>query len=155
VTSLKRRPPQGKYIEHRARVRVRFHEVDTLQIVWHGHYLTYFEDARVELGRAHGINYSDIRNAGLAAPIVHVSCDFLASARFDEELEVVARLYERESAKIEFYYEVWRPAPPTLLATGHTVQAFAAPDGTLLLTLPQFMRDFYARCRDKMQEGHE
>jgi acyl-CoA thioester hydrolase len=135
-------------------VRVRFQEVDTLQIVWHGHYLTYFEDARVALGRQYGIHYTDIRGAGLAAPLTHVSCDFLASARFDEELEVVARLYERESAKLEFAYEVWRPDPPTLLAVGRTVQAFADAEGRLLLTLPQFLRDFYTQWRESMH-GHE
>jgi len=154
MVARRHRAPQGRYLEHRTRVRVRFQEVDTLEIVWHGHYLAYFEDARVAFGRAYGINYTDLRAASLAAPVVHVECDFLAPARFDEELEVVARLYERESAKIEFHCEVWRPTPPTLLAAGQTVQAFADFGGNLLLTLPQFMRDFYARWRDRMQESH-
>jgi len=149
------RPPQGRYLEHRTRVRVRFQEVDTLEIVWHGHYLTYLEDARVALGRAYGINYTDIRSAGLAAPVVHVSCDFFAPARFDEEIEIAARLYERESAKLEFYYEVRRPADSTLLATGRSIQAFSEFDGTLLLTLPDFMRGFYQRWHHAMQECDE
>jgi len=151
----RRRPPPGRYLEHRTRVRVRFREVDSLRVVWHGHYLTYFGDARVALGRKYGIHYDDIGNAGLSAPIVHVSCDFLAPAGFDEELEISARLYERESAKIEFYYEVRRVADSALLVVGRTVQAFADHEGDLLLTLPQFMRDFYERRRDDMQEDDE
>ena len=151
----KHQPPKGRHIEHRTSLRVRFQEVDTLQVVWHGHYLTYFEQARVELGRRYGIHYCDIRNAGLVAPIVHVSCDFLAPAHFDEEIEVVARLYERESAKMEFYYEVRSLETQALLATGRTVQVFADPQGDLLLTMPPFMLDFYGRWRDRMRESNE
>ncbi len=81
MASRRHRPPKGRHLESRTRVRVRFSEVDTLQIVWHGHYLEYFEDARVELGRRHGINYTDIRAAGLTAPVVHVACDFYARWR--------------------------------------------------------------------------
>ena len=150
MTPRRNRAPQGRYLECRTSVRVRFQEVDALGIVWHGHYLTYFEDARVALGREYGINYTDIREAGVAAPLVHVSCDFLAPARFDDELEVVARLYERESAKLDFCFEVRRPADGVLLATGRSVQAFAEFDGSLLLTVPQFVRDFYARWRGQM-----
>ena len=155
MNSRRSKPPEGRYLECRTRVRVRFQEVDTLEIVWHGHYLTYFEDGRVALGHRYGIHYTDIRGAGLAAPIVHIACDFLAPARFDDELEVAARLYERESAKLEFYYEVRRAADAALLATGRSVQAFAEPDGTLILTQPQFLRDFYDRWRDSMQGSDE
>ena len=145
------RKPKGRYLEHRASVRVRFQEVDSLQIVWHGHYLTYFEEARMAFGRRYGIAYDDIRRAGLTAPVAHLSCDYLLPARFDEELCVTARLYARDSAKIEFYYEVSRASDGALLATGETIQAFADPGGALLLTMPEFMREFYRRSEGEMR----
>jgi acyl-CoA thioester hydrolase len=129
--------------------------VDSLQIVWHGHYLTYFEEARMAFGRKYGITYDDIRQAGIQTPVVHVSCDYLLPARFDDALEVTARLYTRESAKIEIYYEVRRPADGALLATGQTIQAFADPEGQLLLTTPEFMRDFYKRWEGCTQVDDE
>ena len=49
-------PPPLRAITKR---RVRFEEVDPLGIVWHGRYPSYFEDARVELGRKYGIDYMD------------------------------------------------------------------------------------------------
>jgi len=137
--------PAGSYIEHRTTVRVRFCEVDSLQVVWHGHYLKYFEDAREALGRRFGISYADIRDAGLIAPLVHASCEYLAPARAGDELDIVARLFLRDSAKIEFFYEVRRPADSALLAVGRTVQVFTDVRGELLLTLPQFMESFYRR----------
>jgi acyl-CoA thioester hydrolase len=154
VTPRRCSPPAGRYLENRTAVRVRFQEIDTLQIVWHGHYLSYFEDARVAFGRRYGINYDDIGAAGLAAPIVKLSCDFFSPARFDDELEVVARLYERESAKIEFYYEVYRRGEPEPIAAGSTIQVFADANGDMLLTMPQFMREFYDKWERAMAVEH-
>ena len=38
-------------------VEIRFNEVDSMGVVWHGHYATYFEDAREEFGRKYGLEY--------------------------------------------------------------------------------------------------
>ena len=43
-------------------IRVRFNETDPLGIVWHGYYITYFEDGREAFGRLHGISYLDVQN---------------------------------------------------------------------------------------------
>jgi len=146
--------PEGRYLEHRASATVRFQEVDSLGIVWHGHYLGYFEDARVAFGRQYGIDYPDLLQAGISAPIVHVSCDFLSPACYGEQLEVVARLFERDIAKLEFYYEISRPADTTVLAIGQTIQAFVDLQGCLILVLPEFMRRFYHRWENSMVENH-
>lgn len=150
MTSRRCPRPKGGYIEERVGVRVRFQEIDTLEIVWHGHYLSYFEDARVAFGRRYGINYTDIRAAGLAAPIVRVTCDYFSPARFDDDLEVMARLYQSDSAKLEFYYEVSRRRDGVTLAAGHTVQVFADMAGDMMLTMPDFLREFYRRQAGSM-----
>lgn len=147
------RRPKGRYLEHRTRLRTRFHEVDTLDIVWHGHYIAYFEAGRAALGREYGIGYEDFRAAEIAAPVTHASCDYLRPARMDEELEVVTRLYHREQAIVELYFEIFRVEDNTLLATGLTRQAFADANGELRLTLPQLMIDFYKRVEDRMVDG--
>jgi len=144
------RKPQGAYLEERTRVRVRFQEVDSLRIVWHGHYLTYFEEARIALGRKFGINYTDFVVAGLLTPVVHVSCDYVRPAGFLDELEVVGRIYKQEAAKLHYYFEVHRPSDQVLLATGQTIHAFTRLDGSLCLTLPDPMRQWYRTWDAKM-----
>ena len=146
-----RNKPRGSYLEHHATVHVRFQEVDSLRIVWHGHYLTYFEEARVALGKKYGIGYTDFVNAGLLAPVIHASSDYVRPASFGDELKVFGRIYKQESSKIQYYFEVHRPKDTTLLATGQTVHALTDLDGNLCLTLPQFMREFYARWESDMQ----
>ncbi len=143
---------RGRCLEHRTKVRVRFHEVDGLHVVWHGHYLVYFEDARVAFGKRYGIDYQDIFNAGLMTPVVEVSCHYLQPASYNDELEVVARMFDCESAKIVFGFEVIRSSDGTLLATGTSVQAFMNLDRELLITQPQFMQAFYEKWRNEMVE---
>lgn len=43
---------------------VRFHEVDLLNVMWHGHYLKLFEDGREDFGRIHGLSYMDVFSHG-------------------------------------------------------------------------------------------
>ncbi len=154
MTRWRRGRPKGRYLERSINLRVRFNEVDSLRIVWHGHFLKYFEDGRGALGRQYGISYLDLLDAGLLVPIVSASCQYYQPARYGDELTVTARLYEQESAKIFFYYEVNRSEDGVLLAAGRTVQAFLDMDGNLLITLPDFMRAFYARWQDEMLVSH-
>lgn len=137
-------------------VRVRFQEVDVLQVVWHGHYLSYLEDARMDFGRAYGISYNDMRAAGVAAPIVSLACDYLLPARFDDSLQIVTRLCRRETPKLEFHFEISRESDGVLLLVAQTTQALTdAADGSLLLTMPPFLRDFYARWDGSMRSSDE
>jgi acyl-CoA thioester hydrolase len=52
---------------------VRFSEVDSMQVVWHGEYVKYFEDGREAFGREYpGLGYLDFYANGYTAPIVDV-----------------------------------------------------------------------------------
>jgi len=84
LRSRQRRPFLGDvrpYLSEATQVRVRFQEVDSMSIVWHGHYLTYFEDARRAFGRRYGLDYSVFLEHNIGAPMVSVWVDFLSPAR--------------------------------------------------------------------------
>ncbi len=129
------------YLEASVTLRVRFHEVDTLRIVWHGHYVAYLEEARRAFGRMHGVDYPVFREHGVAIPVVHLALDYLAPALMDDTLEVTARLLKTDCARLDFDYEIRRAADGVLLARAETRQAFTTPDGALLLGRPDFMEE--------------
>lgn len=129
------------YLQGRVRLGVRFHEVDSLGIVWHGHYVAYFEEARRAFGREHGVDYPVLAEHGLAAPVVELWVDYKTPARLTDELEIATRLFRSESAKLEFGYEI--RCGRRLVATGGTVQVFASLDGAMLLAPPPLMRRLY------------
>lgn len=151
----RRRPPAPTtpYLEQSARVRVRFQEVDALHVVWHGHYISYFEDARAALGERFGISYRDLFDAQVMAPVVHVSCDYCKPARFGDELGVNAKLLIQPSAKLEFLYDVQHADTGETLAYGRTVQVFTDLQGELLLVQPAVLRRVIERFKADMRGG--
>ena len=52
------RPRSEGFLDATTEVTVRFHEVDAMCVVWHGHYLAYFEQARVAFGNALGDRFT-------------------------------------------------------------------------------------------------
>lgn len=143
----------GPYIEHRAYLRVRFQDVDAINVVWHGHYLSYFEFGREAFGEEFGLGYLDIKAGGLVAPVVHVSCDYLAPARYGDELTVITRLHPSDRAAIDLSYEVRRASDDILLAKGRTRQVFTDLEGNLVLNQPALMRRFHAQWADQLVES--
>ncbi|MDR2622201.1 MAG: acyl-CoA thioesterase, partial [Dysgonamonadaceae bacterium] len=49
---------------HQTTCKVRFSEVDMMNIAWHGSYVKYLEDGREDFGNQFGIGYMDIYRAG-------------------------------------------------------------------------------------------
>lgn len=135
----RKRREARRYIENETLVRVRFHEVDSIRIVWHGHYLTYFEDGRRAFGREHGMDYPVFLDHGVLAPLAKVNVDYLSPARQNDVLRVRTRLLESEGAKIEFAYEIRREGESAPLARGTTLQVFTTMQGELILTPPEFL----------------
>jgi acyl-CoA thioester hydrolase len=124
---------------------VRFPEVDSYGVVWHGHYVQYFEVARNALCAAFGLTPADALAHGYKVPITKVSMDLKRPARLDDRLVVSARLAPQEVAKLAMSYEIRRETTGELLATGSTEQVFLSPSGELLLTLPAAVRTLVER----------
>jgi len=126
-------------------LEVRFPEVDSYGVVWHGHYVQYFEVARNALCAAFGLTPADALARGYRVPITRVELNVKRSARLDDRLEVSAVLAPPRTAKLAMAYEIRRLPEKTLLATGTTEQVILNPRGELLLTLPRPVRTLVER----------
>ena len=117
---------------------VRFSEVDAMQIVWHGAYPLYFEDAREAFGARYGLEYMTIAREGCYVPLVDLTFRYLRPIRYETKCRVDIIYRPTASAKIVFDYEIRAVDDETLLATGHSVQAFMDRDYNLLWYKPEF-----------------
>ncbi|MFI5181799.1 MAG: acyl-CoA thioesterase [Thermoanaerobaculia bacterium] len=124
---------------------VRFPEVDSYGVVWHGHYLAYFEVARNALCAAAGLTPAEALAFGYRVPIVRFDAAVKRPARLDDTLEVSALLVPPETAKLVMEYEVRRLPARDLLATGKTEQVLLNPEGELLLGFPAPVRTLVDR----------
>lgn len=130
------------YIEHSVQIKVRFSEVDSLKIVWHGNYLKYFEDAREDFGAKSGLTYLDFFDAGFVTPIVSSSIQHKSPLFYGSEAIVTIRLIASRAAKIIHEYTVVDSVTKKLVATGETIQVFLDNEGVLQLTVPDFYEEW-------------
>jgi len=107
---------------HRSHVRVRYAETDRMGVAYYANYLVWFEVARTEFLREHGLRYRDLESRGQLLPVGDVQMRLIAPARYDDELSVECWLAEARSRRIVFGYRVLRndDAGETMLAGGST-----------------------------------
>src|SRR6056297_1918469 len=119
-------------------ITVRFSEVDSLGIVWHGHFIKYFEDGREDFGNHYDLGYMNIYNKGYMTPIVDIHCDYKKHIVYGEKIIVKTKYIDTPAAKIKFNYKIYRASNNELIATGYSTQVFMNMDRELILTIPPF-----------------
>ena len=125
--------------------QVRFSEVDAMNIVWHGNYALYFEDAREAFGEKYCIGFHDIVNAGYAAPLVELSFNYKQPLLYGQKARVVVLYKNTDAAKVILEYEIRDIENNTLVATGRSVQVFLDKQNRLVITNPEFYLEWKRR----------
>lgn len=121
-----------------AQNRVRFDEVDSMKIVWHGNYAKYFEDARVAFGEKYQLDYMYMFSMGFYAPLVKMDFKFVNPLVFGDSFITECEYVPCDEAKILFKYRITRAKDGALVATGSTTQVFLDKEYKLSLYNPEF-----------------
>ena len=124
---------------------IRFSEVDSMKVVWHGSYAIYFEDAREAFGAKFGLDYMNYLNHDCSAPIVEEPIGYHKALRYGSHPRIDIVYRPTRAAKVVFDYEIHDRDNNDLIATGHSVQAFVATNYQLMLYSP----DFYVEWQEK------
>jgi acyl-CoA thioester hydrolase len=119
-------------------IEIRFSEVDMMQVVWHGAYALYFEDAREAFGAKYGLSYMGYVDHGYFAPIVEQTIHYKKPIRYGMKPRIDIIYRPTEAAKIVFDYEIYDTEDESLIATGHSVQVFMDMKYNLVWENPEF-----------------
>jgi acyl-CoA thioester hydrolase len=111
----------SKVLTASAAVEVPFHDVDAMNVCWHGHYLKYFETGRAALLRAFDYDYPEMQASGYLWPVVEAHLKYVRPALYGQKLEVRTRLLEYEN-RLKIGYEIVDLASGTRLTKGYTTQ---------------------------------
>jgi acyl-CoA thioester hydrolase len=111
----------------RTAFRVRYAETDQMGMAYYANYLVWFEVMRGDYMRAVGVPYTRLEDEGYRLPIVEAKVRYIAPARYDDPVEVVAWIPRMGSRLITFRYRV--ESRGTLLATGETTHCPMGRDG--------------------------
>jgi acyl-CoA thioester hydrolase len=130
-------------LKHTTEFEVKFSEADPLGIVWHGHYIRYFEDGREAFGNEYGLKYLDFYRSNIVIPIVNVQCDYRRILRYGHRVRLETTYHDTPAAKLLFHYKMYDATTNEQVASGSSVQVFMHKESLeLMLYLPQFMTDW-------------
>ncbi|MDZ5459469.1 acyl-CoA thioesterase [Azohydromonas lata] len=90
-------------LSHEVEISPAFHDLDPMDIVWHGNYVKYLEVARCALLQRLGYDVPQMRESGYAWPIVDMRLKYVRSIEYGQRVKVRAQIVEWENRlRIEY-----------------------------------------------------
>mgnify|MGYP001295894616 CR=1 FL=1 len=111
----------GKTISASTEIWVEFYDVDSMNIVWHGNYIKYFEVARCVLLDKIQFGYNEIAESGYAWPVVDVRVKYIRPLRFKQKAVIEATLLEWEN-RLRIKYVITDSETGAVLTKGESTQ---------------------------------
>ncbi len=116
---------------------VPYHDIDSMEVVWHGHYIKYFEIARCAVLKVIDYDYPQMKSSGYVWPVVDIRSRFILPVKYGDELQVAAIIAEWEMRLLIKYLAI-NKASQRVVTRGQSVQvpvcmqtmsmAFGCPD---------------------------
>jgi len=121
------------------RLRVRWAEIDAQQIVFNGHYLTYFDTAVGGYWRALALPYAEtMQSLGGDLFVRKATLEYLGSARYDDQLEIGVRCERVGNSSMLVQCAVFRA--DELLVHGELIYVFADAQTQTPKPVPETLR---------------
>ena len=108
----------------RHRLRVRFNECDGQGVVFYANYLVYFDIAMTELWREAVQPYSEMQAQGVDMMVAEATIRYLDSARFDDEIDLVATVTHLGTTSMTTALSIERVADAKRLVEGELRHVF-------------------------------
>ena len=120
---------------------VPFHDLDPLQMVWHGNYLKYFDIARSALFVQGSMDLFDyFKTTNYLFPITKTSTKYISSLRYLDRFKSIAKVVEAQY-KIVIDFEIRLVKNNQIYARGRSEQvAIRHPDMEILFEIPGDIR---------------
>jgi len=125
--------------------RVRYSEIDGQGVVFNAHYLTWFDTTITEYFRALGYDQqADAKRTGIDFHVVKSLIEYKASARFDQEIDVGARVARIGNSSLVFELGIFPKSGDDALVTGEIVWVYTDQQSHRALPIPASIRDLIA-----------
>jgi len=142
----------------RARLKVRFGDIDRAGIVYYPRFVHYFHVALEEFfGQELGVDYATVvQKHRLGFPTVHLEADFRHPLEYGDHIDVEVRVLKLGSTSITWGYTVYRAGVGTgMVVEGHNVTVCVNLDTFEKAPLPSRLKErleaYRRRCREESE----
>lgn len=136
--------PSGTWFEYP--IRVQPHHTDYSGNVWHGAYLAWMEEARVECLRSIGVEFADLVALGCDLPVVELSVRYHRALKMGLTAVVKARMAGMEGVRMNWDNQIQSLDGEELYITARvTLVAVDREKGKIMRQLPPVVKDALSR----------
>lgn len=89
-------------MKHVLEQTVYYADTDAYGVVWHGTYLRWMEQARVEFCRELGIDLVSMKENNVIIPVTNINIRYKASAKLDETIDVETQITKISPLTVTF-----------------------------------------------------
>ena len=86
--------------------RPHFYETDGMNIVWHGNYIAWMEEARTDFMDQIGFPYSRAVDAGIDFALTDISCSYKKTTKFGQTLAIEMKVRKLTPARLVLEYRM-------------------------------------------------
>lgn len=122
---MKKKPFNPNWVAE-TEVVVPFHDIDSLNVAWHGHYLKYFEVGRTSLLKKINYDFEQMAESNIIWPVVEAHVKYIKPALYGSRLNVVSAIVIYEY-KLKIDYEIFDKQTGEKICKGYTVQVPVNP----------------------------
>ncbi len=131
-------------------IKVYPHHTDYAGVVWHGTYITWMEEARIECLRSMGIEYKDLVNLGCELPVVELSVRYHRTLEFGLKAVVKSRMEQVTGVRLNWDQVIVSPDGEIVYTTAKiTLVAIDRDKGKIMRQLPANVRDALSKFSDE------
>lgn len=136
-------------------ITIQFYDVDPMNVVWHGHYPRFFEEARGHLCERLDYNYIQMKESGFAWPIVDMRIKYVRPLFLYQKIRVEAQLVDYLN-RLKIDYFIYDDVSNELLTKAHTIQV-AVEESTfeMLFESPDIFIKKVEAALGKLEENKE
>ncbi|MGT2637826.1 acyl-CoA thioesterase [Streptococcus ratti] len=128
---------------------VQYYETDRMGITHHSNYIRWMEEARVHFLTEIGWPYDKLEEEGIISPVVSVSCQYLTTSTFADEIAIVITVAKVKAARLVFRYEMTNQKGEAV-CQAQSEHSFLAQSGTFVNIKKEYP-DFYSKLSELSQ----
>jgi acyl-CoA thioester hydrolase len=123
-------------------VRAQPHHTDYAGVVWHGSYITWMEEARIECLRSMGVDFAELVHLGCDLPVIEMSLRYHRVIRLGESAIVKTRMTEIAGVRIHWDYQIQSSVGEVLCVSGRvTLVGVDREKGKIMRQLPSTVKN--------------
>ena len=146
TSAIENQPTEKPEVWFEYVVRVYPHHIDYGGIVWHGVYISWMEEARVESLRSIGIEFADLVNLGCDLPVVDLSIKYHQPIKLGMVVVVKTCMRNTQGVRLEWDYKIQSLDNQELYTTAKvTLVTIDREKGKIMRRLPPSIEAIFTR----------